>query len=165
MNIFILDEDVKTCAQYHCDKHVVKMVLETAQLLSSAHRLLDGNERGDELGLYKVTHVNHPCSIWVRTSSANYAWAHKLLQQLVEEYTRRYGRVHKVESSGLLGALSVPPRRLPKGELSKFPQAMPEQYRSTDPVSAYRSYYVAEKARFARWKLGNQPEWFQVLPT
>ena len=83
MNIFYLDEDPILAAQMHCDKHVVKMILESAQLLSTAHRLLDGNKLADERGLYKATHINHPSSIWVRKSSENYYWLWNLYDQLL----------------------------------------------------------------------------------
>lgn len=93
MNIFYLHSDAKECAVMHCDKHVVKMILETAQLLSTAHRLLDGN---DDPILYKATHKNHPSAIWTRKSQKNYLWLTSLLQNLCQEYTYRYGKIHAV---------------------------------------------------------------------
>ena len=87
MNIFYLDKDPKKCAEMHCDKHVVKMILEYAQLLSTAHRVLDGNEWADHVGLYKATHKNHPSAIWARESAGNYFWLNKLFQELCKEYT------------------------------------------------------------------------------
>ena len=72
MNIFYLDSDPYVAAKMHCDKHVVKMILESAQMLSTAHRVLDGDEYADERGLYKMAHKNHPSTIWVRTSTDNY---------------------------------------------------------------------------------------------
>ena len=84
MNIFYLDEDPVLAAQMHCDKHVVKMILESAQLLSTAHLLIDGDELADERGLYKATHKNHPSSKWVRDSSENYEWLWNLFDQLLK---------------------------------------------------------------------------------
>jgi hypothetical protein len=162
MNIFVLSLDPKEAAQYHCDKHVVKMILETAQLLCTTHRVVDGDARSDELGFYRPTHKNHPCSVWLRQSSANYAWALSLLQNLLTEYTNRYSKIHKVERSGLFKSLCVQPFNIATGELSAFPQAMPDQYRCIDPVVAYREYYKGEKVRFAKWKLGDIPAWFKI---
>ena len=126
MNRFVLDEDPVAAAQMHCDKHVVKMILEEAQMLSTAHRVIDhfailthrpdGKRSRTEWVLrdnaldgllYRSTHVNHPCSAWVRASSANYDWARRLLRALSDEYTYRYGREHAVRRSGLEAALSM----------------------------------------------------------
>ena len=74
MNIFKLDRNAKKAAEYHCDKHVVKMLIEYAQLMSTAHRVLDGDEESDKLGLYKTAYKNHPCTIWARETSGNYRW-------------------------------------------------------------------------------------------
>ena len=112
MNIFYLHKDPDICATYHCDKHVLKMIIEYAQLLSTAHRLLDGVEsRGSSKSgktqvrvwtldykrdtlIYKASHVNHPSNIWVRSSSEHYMWLWKLWHYLCVEYTNRYGKVH-----------------------------------------------------------------------
>jgi hypothetical protein len=91
MNIFYLDPNPQVAARYHVDKHVVKMVLESAQLLSAAHFVLDKNNEG----MYKPTHINHPCSKWTRESKANYLWLYQLFKELSHEYTFRYGKVHK----------------------------------------------------------------------
>ena len=97
MNIFYLDKDPKIATQMHCDKHVVKMILETAQMLSTAHRVLDGDEYADSKGLYKMTHRNHPCSIWVRSSDNNYKWMWDFYDNLLKEYTFRYDKHHASE--------------------------------------------------------------------
>ena len=110
MNIFFLDPDPDTCAQLHCDKHNVKMILEYAQLLSTAHHVLDGDDAPP--GIYKVTHRNHPSAVWVRESMQHYRWLHKLLDACCLDYTRRYQRTHKVEKSGLLFTLAPAPRNL-----------------------------------------------------
>ena len=91
MNIFYLHDTPVTCAQYHTDKHVVKMIIEYAQLLSTAHRLVDGDEG---LVLYKATHKNHPSAIWARRSAQNYAWLYYHMMELGREYEKRYGKKH-----------------------------------------------------------------------
>lgn len=156
MNIFYLDNNPEICAEYHCDKHVVKMILECAQLLSTAHRVLDNSE--DER-LYKATHVNHPCSIWVRECDANYFWTYILLTYLCDEYTLRYNKIHKCET--ILEILENIPKNIPKGKITKRPICMPDEYKvDEDPIICYRAYYNGDKAKFAKWKLGNIPEWF-----
>lgn len=141
MNIFVLDTDPEVAASLHCDKHVVKMILETAQLLSTARA---------ELGLshpYKPNHVNHPCSIWTRASQANYAWLRRLGLALYDEYQRRYdNRVHKSGELIRSRALATPlAKAFPALKRTPFAQAMPDEYRHPDAVVAYRTYYLADK--------------------
>ena len=154
MNIFVLDNDVNKAAAYHCDKHVVKMCLEYAQMLSTtANTVLS-----DRVG-YKTTHINHPCSVWVRESAANTRWLAALLIALGREYTSRYNKVHKSVDVGVKAAwLAV--KHMPDKGLTPFAQAMPEQYKDGDAVSAYRRYYIQEKAGFATWKNG-EPDWWR----
>lgn len=152
MNIFALHLDPGQAARWHCDAHVVKMVLETAQLLCTAHHLTGGTAP------YKKTHVNHPCSIWVRESRVNYVWLVELGLELSREYTARYGKVHACE--GVLWDLadSVPP--LKGDRLTPFALAMPDVHKNPDPIKAYRSYYQTKRGgRLGSWKR-NQPEWF-----
>jgi hypothetical protein len=115
MNIFVLDNDTRLAALYHCDKHVVKMILETAQLLCTAHRELDGDERAARLSFYRATHKNHPCAKWARETRANYLWLYDLLKWLLHEYTFRYSKVHKVERDGLFLKLAEPPANIDDG--------------------------------------------------
>lgn len=152
MNIFFLDRDINKCAQYHCDKHVVKMILETAQLLCSAHWV------GGQEAPYRKTHVNHPCSIWVRESLQNYLWLVKLGFTLCEEYTKRYGKIHK--SQEVMNWCSKHLPNLPNNGFTEPPQCMPLQYKNEDPVQAYRNYYIGDKKSFAKWKNSEVPEWF-----
>lgn len=161
MNIFILDNDPKKAARYHSDKHVVKMILETAQLLSTAHYELDGPHEK----LYKPTHKNHPCAIWTRETKANYVWAYKLLEALLVEYTARFsGKTHKTAS--LMPYLKYPPLRIPNHNyLTPFALAMPPEYKSTDAVYSYRRYYAIEKKHLHSWKYFTQPEWLKELTT
>ena len=160
MNIFYLHDDPYPCAVMHCDKHVVKMVLESAQMLSTAHRILDGDEFADRYSLYKAAHVKHPSSIWVRQSAKNYQWLVDLWYNLGQEYSLRYeGRIHKSSS---LGALTTLPVNIPQDvEFSPPPQCMPDEFKQEDTVQAYRDYYCGEKADFAQWHVfPHAPAWF-----
>lgn len=155
MNIFVLDKDTNKAAAYHCDKHVVKMCLEYAQLLSTT-----ANEVRSGHPCYKTTHLNHPCSIWTRESAANTRWLAALLIALGREYTSRYGKVHKSVDIGVSAAWSAV-KHIPDKGLTPFAQAMPDEYKDKDPVVAYRRYYVNAKNGFATWKNG-VPDWWNV---
>jgi hypothetical protein len=160
VNIFYLDECPVKSAQAQCDKHVVKMILETAQLLSTAHRLLDGDEYADEAGLYKATHKNHPSAVWVRECVANYHWTHLHLTALCAEYTRRYNKTHKTQR--LLAPLAVAPSAIsPNEALTDVPQCMPDDYKCSDSVAAYRSYYQQDKLSqpWAKYAYTEAPAW------
>ena len=97
MNIFYLDRHPIKAAQMMCDKHVVKMILESAQILSTAHRVLDGDDYADRYGLYKIAHKNHPSTIWARSGGLNYLWLYDHMRGLMQEYTYRYGKIHATE--------------------------------------------------------------------
>lgn len=150
MNIFVLDNDPFKAAEYQCDKHVVKMVLETAQLLCSAH----------ETAPYKRTHYNHPCAIWTRSSLSNYMWLCEHGLGLAREYTFRYNKVHKSTEVIEWARLNMP--NILNLGLLPFAQAMPDKYKHEDAVVAYRNYYIHEKARLATWKYGACPAWFTI---
>jgi hypothetical protein len=156
MNIFSLHLNPAKCAKLHCDQHVVKMILETAQMLSTAQWKLVPEKAKALLQrslIYKPTHKNHPCVIWVCDSLDNYEWLSRLGKYLCKEYTERYQKVHK--SQRIIQYLRHhPPENLERRGLTERPQAMPPQYRDKDPVVAYRRYYVNEKMKFARWKHG-----------
>jgi hypothetical protein len=151
MNIFYLDNDVNKCAEYHCDKHIVKMTLETAQLLCSAHWVVGGQAP------YKLAHKNHPCSIWVRSSLSNYIYLCNLGLALCSEYEYRYNKIHKSKSVISWCLTNLPD--LKDIGLTPPALAMPEQYKSSDPVKAYRNYYIYEKS-FAKWKFRSIPFWY-----
>ena len=163
MNIFYLDDDPKLAAEYHCDKHVVKMILESAQMLSTAHHVLDGEIGAipNKQHLYKSTHVNHPCNVWIRSNIQHYNWLYELFQYLCFEYTNRYNKVHLTDTK-LSNLLKDAPNNIPFRKLfEEPPQCMPEEYQvSGDTVQAYRNYYMFEKSEFAVWKLGNVPYWY-----
>lgn len=178
MNIFYLNDDIALCAQQHNDKHVVKMILEYAQLLSTAHRLLDGKEYIDassgrrikrwrlqdenmEKMLYKASHINHPSAIWVRQSSENYNWLFSLFKELLQEYTYRYGKIHATDR--LVYWLRKPPQNIPDGNLTQPTPAMPDEYKVPgDSLLSYRNYYIGAKKRMASWKKRSIPEWYDV---
>jgi hypothetical protein len=151
MNIFILDKDPVVAAQMQCDKHVVKMILESAQMLSTAM---------DSIGLeppYRPTHKNHPCNVWARKSLENYQWLWRHADALGDEYTRRYGKIHKTH--GILKENIPYVVSLPSEGLTPFINATPYKDMS-DIVEAYHTYYKIDKISFAKWKMGNTPIWF-----
>ena len=168
----------------HNDKHTIKMILEYSQLLSTAHRVLDGvlltgisdsgrkntswilpDERNDVL--YKATHLNHPSAIWVRQSKDNYLWLYSLLCELSAEYTYRYGKVHKCEQIGLIKVLGRFPNNLKTIGFTEPTPAMPDEVKvSGDSITSYRNYYISNKQHLASWKgkinSRNIPEWFNA---
>jgi hypothetical protein len=162
MNIFILSKYQKQIAQDHCNKHVCKMIVEYAQILCSAHHITHStySENSDNPKLYKLTHKNHPCCVWIRTNIANYKWLAILAFELCEQYTIRYRKKHKTQD--LIEHLCINYPDLPQAGLAQitpFVQAMPVQFRQEDPIKAYRTYYAASKFRFAKWKI-KQPDWW-----
>jgi cyclophilin family peptidyl-prolyl cis-trans isomerase len=185
MNIFYLDNDPMVCAQMHNDKHCIKMILEYAQLLSTAHRVLDGvitqgtspsgRKRTTyrladhrEAMLYSATHINHPSAVWVRQSYNNYMWLSELLIELCKEYTYRYGKVHKVERDGLLSQLLHSPKNINLSKSFTEPTpAMPEDVKVLgNSIESYRNYYIKNKTKLASWKgkVNSRPipQWYGV---
>ena len=157
MNIFILDNNLKKSAHAHVDRHIVKMPLETAQLLCTTR-----HELGEvaETIPYRKTHVNHPCSVWARESYANYKWLCSMGIELCKEYTYRYGKVHKCQAVIENCIENTPdPNTFTYLELTEFPQAMDDEYKSNDPVLAYRNYYNQAKSHLHSWKDRKKPEW------
>jgi hypothetical protein len=145
MNIFFLSFNPKTAAEYHCDKHVVKMILETAQLLYSAHwtdarMMLPQNA-------YKLAHRNHPCSIWVRESASNYRWLAELGYWLCQEYRFRYeNKTHSTEAHILWLRANLPPGLADVG-VTEIRLAMPVEYKLPNAVESYRMYYRENKMK------------------
>lgn len=182
MNIFYLHNDVRHCAEMHNDKHCVKMILEYAQLLSTAHRVLDGVEilgktktgrnakrwilEDTSLNdiLYSATHINHPSAVWVRQSKENYIWLSNMLVALCEEYTYRYGKTHKIERDGLCFVLlKNVPKNIGNREWTEPTPAMPEDVKiAGDSIASYRNYYIKNKTHLAKWKNRNIPQWYNV---
>lgn len=176
MNIFYLHANPKTCAEQHVDKHCVKMILEYAQLLSTAHRVLDGtlNSGHSESGrrkkcwtlsdfreslLYSATHINHPSAVWVRQSRDNYLYLWHLFVELCREYTYRYERTHATER--LVETLANVPHNIGKADFTEPTPAMPDHCKVVgDSIKSYRNYYIQEKSRMANWKKRNVPDWY-----
>lgn len=176
MNIFYLHPEPRVCAQMHVDKHCVKMILEYSQLLSTAHRLLDGVEsvgvspsgrkkkvwtlpdhRNDIL--YSATHINHPSAIWARESRNNYIWLSQLLTELCDEYTHRYGKVHKCQATSLLSTLQQPPVNIADHEFTEPTPAMPVEFKvDGDSVQSYKNYYLGAKTRMFSWRNRQVPD-------
>lgn len=153
MNIFVLDTNIQLCAEYHVDKHVVKMILESAQLLSGAVRL-SGIDAG-----YRLTHQNHPCSIWVRESLSNWIWLRDLTSALNEEYCFRYAKTVNHKSYDVVCGLPQP--NIDDIGLTDFRLAMPDDYKSANAVDSYRKYYMNDKRAIAAWKNRTTPHWWE----
>ena len=171
MNIFYLDNNPRVCAEMHVDKHCIKMILEYAQLLSTAHRVLDGtvvigvSKTGRKQTryilpnfldnvLYSATHISHPSAVWARHSVHNYMWLAELLEECCKEYTYRYGKIHKVESSGLMQTLKNNiPKNIPNQPFTEPTPAMPDHCKVPgDSIRSYHNYYFQEKSRMWSWK-------------
>jgi hypothetical protein len=177
MNIFVLDEDPAKAARDLCNKHVVKMLIESAQILSTVYRLameerenLPAKDAEMYSRLYKATHIHHPVTQWVRSSIHNTDWLWQHLLAIESEYNARYNprREKQHKAGAVIRALSG--HRL-KGHgdwrfHTPFVQCMPEQYQSQDDaVTAYRAFYRGEKARFAKWQPhAAEPSWWAALP-
>jgi hypothetical protein len=156
VNIFVLDLDIHDCARFHCDQHVSKMILESAQLLCTAL-----NKKGITTP-YRSTHMNHPCTLWVGESYDNFNWLRKLALALNAEYRYRYRKDSDHKSVAVIGAIAD--IRFESIGLTPFAQAMPDQYKvPDDPVTAYRRFYVGEKLRFAKWTRRRVPAWVDEL--
>jgi len=155
MNIFVLDTDPVRAAQMQCDKHVVKMIVESAQMLCNALPL--------QFAYYERTHFNHPCSVWVRASRENYLWLCEHALELCHEYTRRYKKTHSTEWVILL-CISLA-ELVPSSRLTPFVICVPDDCKTPDPVESYRLCYLKHKSRFAKWRFACSPApaWYQTL--
>jgi hypothetical protein len=178
MNVFYLHNDPKICAEMHLDKHVVKMIIEYAQLLSTAHRHIDGRETTEltangrrikrwvlpdarESVMYKASHINHPSAKWTRVCSAHYTWLYQLFCALCDEYTYRYGKVHMTDTK-LRQALAQVPNGISRSSVFEEPwRAMPDDVKiGNDSLASYRNYYIKNKVGFAKWTKRKVPDWF-----
>lgn len=186
MNIFCLDYDPVEAAKMHCNKHIAKMVTELSQLLSTAHRVLDGkmeivtvltksgkyrkkkvwsvSSNLDSI-LYKATHINHPSNIWTRECAANYDWNYRLFIALCDEYTYRYGKIHLSDKKLREVLKQFPSNINRKTPLTPFALAMnsrPECIDKKDPVGSYRKFYMTKQERMKMvWTNRQIPEWFK----
>ena len=159
MNIFILSLCPYLCAQYHNDKHVVKMILETAQMLCVTHYLCSDYPNQN---LYKRTKafINHPCTKWIRESTGNYMWTYILFIALCKEYTFRYNKTHSCEKR-FINIFNEIPELIPKGNITIFAQAMFDDVKHKNPIIAYRNYYKKYKKYFCVWTKRDVPYWYQ----
>jgi hypothetical protein len=157
MNLFILSRSQKRIAKYMIDKHVHKILLEAAQMLCSAVRVLSPDS--DFTGIYKLAHKNHPVSIWCRNSRANFEWTLELVEALHQEWQFRHGHT-KIHKSYLVCKKLVIPSTFPEEGLTPFAICMPDQYKTDDAIESYRNYYRADKAKMASWKNRDKPYWF-----
>ena len=174
MNIFYLDEDPVKCAEMHCDKHIVKMIIEYAQLMSTAHRMLDGEhyidassgrriqrwrlQDGDmDAVVYKAGHTGHPSAIWTRENAVHYQWLYDHMLALGKEYTKRYNRTH-LTITKCKDILAAAPLSIPTGDFTEPPQCMPDDVKSKSVITAYHKYYQEYKKDFAVWTARPTPE-------
>ncbi|KFZ36653.1 hypothetical protein HR45_15275 [Shewanella mangrovi] len=162
MNIFVLDDNIAKCAEYHCDQHAIKMILESVQLLCTAL-----NKKGFRTP-YKSTHMKHPCLLWVEESYDNFEWLVKLTRALNAEYRYRFDKQTDHKSMAVLEQILDMP--FERRGLMPFPQAMPDEFKvSGNAVQAYRNFYIGDKMRFAKWTKRPMPQWLmtavQVQPS
>jgi hypothetical protein len=183
MNLFVLAKDPIEAAKLQCNAHIVKMTVESAQMLSTAHRMLDGyvEKNTSKSGkrqvdhwihpdpfldkvLYKAVHFKHPCTVWTMKSNNNYTWHYVHFVALCEEFTYRYGKPHSTEVK-LKEVLKQLPKNIPVGYFTPQPLAMgsnPECMNPNDIVGSYRAFYQTKQERFKMsWKKRPVPEWFQ----
>lgn len=181
MNIFVLDTNPELCARYHCDKHLVKMITEHNQILGSIAYTARGVGRKAEITSqfvkktfarfprqtpegdphpYGIGYRNHPCTQWAGKTLDNYRWLCILTAEMCKEYTRRYGRKHAGEEICRWYASNHP--ELPLTGMTPFAQAMPDDCKNPNAVTAYRNYYKKHKARFAKWAHSPTPKWFDI---
>lgn len=152
MNIFVLDRNIEQCARYHCDQHVVKMILESVQMLCTAL-----NKKGMTTP-YKSTHVKHPCVLWVEHSFNNFLWLKDLALALNSEYRYRFDKTVDHRSISVLD--DIADYSYESHGLTEFAQAMPDEYKvENNPVLAYRRFYIGEKMHFAKWTKRRVPMW------
>lgn len=155
MNIFVLDLDPKKAALCHFDKHVTKMVLETSQMLCTALHLHSNLQDIP----YKPAHPKHPCTIWAASSLGNYQWLCDLGYALAEEYTFRYGKIHKC--AAVIDFCASHNSVISGGDITRFAQAMPDEFKHENAVEAYRNFYRHGKAYFSHvWTRREKPNWF-----
>ena len=159
MNIFFLDETPEKSAKFLCDKHVPKMLLESAQMLSTAVQKY--TDRIEEL--YKPAYPNHPMTKWVGFNRDCFRWALENAVFISQEYCKRFKKLHK--SSKIINTIydNSYIDDIPDGFFKEPPQCMPDEYKDKDYVVAYRKYYMGAKAYFAKWERGvSAPEWWRT---
>ena len=143
MNIFYLDKDPNKAARLQYNKHVVKMILESAQMLCTAHHCYGDKDQVENVP-YKHAHLNHPSTIWTRRSKSTYMWLYNHMMALGDEYTKRYGKTH-LSITKCKDFLAIPPRHIQGDDWCQPPQAMPDEYKTECSIQAYWNYYIGEK--------------------
>lgn len=157
MNVFVLDTDLRKCAEYHTDKHVVKMITETAQLLSSAYY----STHEENLAPYQLSHYNHPWAKWARNNLTNWMWLSLLGNELYVEYKYRYGDKHHLGGDMIYYMRKFPPSLAP-GRLTEMPLCMPDECKLDTTVESYRNYYNMCKYHLFRWRGRAVPHWVEL---
>ena len=171
MNLFLLHKNLKKCARQHCDKHVVKMILELAQLLSTTWWVIDP-EAAEEMNsnglIYRKTHTNHPVAVWTREHVNNYKMVSQLAIELCREYTFRYEKTHKTEEKIVFLMNNIPDLLDDDNDLvepwntTPPKQCFPEHLKHEDPIRGYRNYYNECKHHLFAWKKRKVPSWAKV---
>lgn len=153
MNIFYLDRNIELCARYHVDSHVVKMILESTQMLCTVV-----NECGGE-SPYRSVHQKHPCTLWVGKSKSNFLWLQDLVHELNEEFRYRFsGRSHQCYDIAMNLDL---PSDFPDLGVTARPQCVPDSYKRDDPIDAYRLYYALSKSHIHKWTGRKEPDFIK----
>lgn len=165
MNIFVLDNDPRTAAEYMCDKHIPKMIVETFQMMGSAlrrHGATDDQMPVTQAGKpLKGGYHNHPCTKWVGDSICNFVWTGIHGVALCDEYMLRYRKVHSCDIK--IRRMSDMMDMLPNIPQTPYALAMPDEYKSEDAIDSYRRYYIMDKSRFAKWEKGREaPHWWKL---
>jgi hypothetical protein len=164
MNIFVVDHRPHVAARNLCDKHVVKMIVESTQMLINPFIFagIPLNAKTQAGSDYKLSHLNHPCSVWARASYMNYAWLLEHALELCGEYTKRYGKAHYCQTVLVELAKKIHLLDFDNFDRTPFALAMPDQYKSDNAVESYRAYYRGEKAAMAKWNKMpfRKPTWF-----
>ncbi|KAF2072347.1 hypothetical protein CYY_006342 [Polysphondylium violaceum] len=174
MNLFYLDLVAKKSARYHCNKHVVKLILEATQILYGVWHVIEGSNekwkiRAPENPM-KLTHTNHPLSIWARTNTKTYDIVSEYCLCLLDEYTLRYGKVHSCTKHMDFLAKEKPKNLPVSNTCPVMPLCMPDQYKVVptkswqDVVDSYRAYYIGEKLHFCAYKDVDWPDWLPPKP-
>ena len=155
MNIFALSFDPLEAAQWHMDKHIVKMPLETAQMLCTALH------RHGHAAMYKPGFVKHPCTLWCGNTIENFDWLCKLGLELCKEFTYRYEKIHDCEKV-ILDCIANR-HVIPDGQMTVFAKAMPVEFKKECPIESYREYYRKAKTHLATWKMRDEPPWYKEV--
>jgi len=150
MNIFYLDKCPDKAARLQYNKHVVKMILESAQMLCTAHHCYGDKDQVENVP-YKQAHLNHPSTVWARRSKSTYMWLYDHMMALGDEYTKRYGKTH-LSITKCKDFLAIPPRHIQGDDWCQPPQAMPDEYKDKCSIQAYWNYYIGEKHTVANLK-------------